>query len=193
MTPPPKALLSPEKLAVKAPKKFRVEFKTSRGSFVLEVTRAWAPHSADRFFALVKHHYFDGVRFHDVSPRQVNFGVHGHPDVNRVWSRARMLDDAPQWSNRRGLVSFHSVGPLTRTTRLTIHLADNQKLDDAGFVPFAFVSSGMQVVEALYRGYGPSQRDGSGPQLHRLLGEGNPYLAADFPKLDYIKSALIKS
>ncbi|HEY0713450.1 MAG TPA: peptidylprolyl isomerase [Polyangia bacterium] len=192
LPPPPKGLLAPNKLPKKAPKKYKVEFKTTRGTFVLDVTRARAPYSADRFFGLVKSRYFDGVRFFDITPgQQIDFGVHGHPAVNRVWANARMLDDIPHWSNRRGLVSFSSVGPMTRTTRLTIHMADNQRLDDKGYVPFAYVSSGMQVLANLYSGYGPSRLEGKGPRLDRVMSEGNPYLAKEFPKLDYIKSAAV--
>ena len=35
------------------PDSFRVAFATSRGTFVVQVNRAWAPLGADRFYALV--------------------------------------------------------------------------------------------------------------------------------------------
>ena len=52
----------------KAPDTFRVNFDTSRGPFVVEVTREQAPNGADRFYNLVKAHYFDGARFYRVVP-----------------------------------------------------------------------------------------------------------------------------
>ena len=56
------ALLHPATLNVKAPEVFQVKFATTKGDFVVEVTRAWAPLGADRFYNLVKHGYFHGRR-----------------------------------------------------------------------------------------------------------------------------------
>ena len=39
----------------KAPEKFKVEFHTSKGLFVVDVTRKWAPKGADRMYNLVNH------------------------------------------------------------------------------------------------------------------------------------------
>ena len=46
-----------------APDVFRARLETSKGDFVVEVTRAWSPVGADRFYNLVSHGYLDGVRF----------------------------------------------------------------------------------------------------------------------------------
>ena len=50
-----RALLRPAALKETAPETFQVKFVTTRGDFVVRVTRAWAPIGADRFFNLVKH------------------------------------------------------------------------------------------------------------------------------------------
>src|SRR6185437_14986022 len=50
------------------PDSFRVTFVASRGPFVVEVTRAWAPFGADRFRELVQTHFFDDERFFRVIP-----------------------------------------------------------------------------------------------------------------------------
>ena len=50
----------------------------------------------------------------------------------------------------------------------------------------------MNVVDALYGGYGEGAPRGNGPDQGRLQGRGNAYLNADFPKLDYIKKATIE-
>ena len=57
------ALRTPAKLKETAPATFRANFDTSVGPFVVEVTRAWAPNGADRFYNLVKYGYFDGGAF----------------------------------------------------------------------------------------------------------------------------------
>src|SRR5512138_1520178 len=48
------ALLDPASATAKAPASFRVRFETTRGGFVVAVTRAWAPLGADRFYSLVR-------------------------------------------------------------------------------------------------------------------------------------------
>src|SRR5438046_2102571 len=49
--------------ANEAPDNFRVKFTTSKGPFVVEVHKAWAPKGTQRFYELVQDHYFDGNRF----------------------------------------------------------------------------------------------------------------------------------
>ncbi len=51
-----------------APATFRVNFDTSKGPVVIEVTRALAPNGADHFYSLVKAKYYDGARFFRVVP-----------------------------------------------------------------------------------------------------------------------------
>ena len=47
------ALMSPETLAEKAPEVYKARFATTKGDFVVEVHRDWAPQGADRFYNLV--------------------------------------------------------------------------------------------------------------------------------------------
>jgi peptidyl-prolyl cis-trans isomerase A (cyclophilin A) len=49
----------------------------------------------------------------------------------------------------------------------------------------------MDVVDKIYNGYGEGAPRGKGPDQGRVQAEGNAYLAKDFPKLDYIKTATI--
>src|SRR6266550_7409261 len=51
------------RMNARAPETFQVRFQTSRGDFVVEARRSWAPIGADRFYNLVRHHFFDGQRF----------------------------------------------------------------------------------------------------------------------------------
>src|SRR4026207_2261629 len=83
-----------------APDVFRVKFETSQGDFVVQVTQAWAPIGADRFFELVKGGFFNGGRFFRVMPRfMVQFGINGDPKVSELWANARMKDDPVKQSN----------------------------------------------------------------------------------------------
>ena len=179
------ALRDPSLATAKAPAVFRVRFTTTRGTFVVAVTRAWAPLGADRFYNLVQAGFFDGVRFFRVVPSfVVQFGLSGDPRVNEAWQPARIADDPVQQTNLRGRLTFATSGPGTRTTQLFINLKDNRGLDGMGFAPFGEVApAGMAVVDAIYAGYGEL------PDQGRITSEGDVYLEAQFPRLDHVKKA----
>jgi peptidyl-prolyl cis-trans isomerase A (cyclophilin A) len=186
------SLLKPATLNLKAPAVFTVKFTTSKGDFVVEVTRAWSPLGADRFYNLAKYHFFDGAAFFRVLPGFVaQFGISPRPDVAKIWQDAKIQDDAVTQSNFRGSLTFATAGPNTRTTQLFINLADNANLDAMGFSPFGKVVSGMDVVDQFYSGYGEGAPGGNGPDQQRMQGEGKPYLEKSFPLLDIVKTTVI--
>ncbi len=60
---PDPALLAPEAATAEAPATYTVKLVTSEGDMLIDVTRAWAPKGADRFYNLVKIGYFQDVAF----------------------------------------------------------------------------------------------------------------------------------
>jgi peptidyl-prolyl cis-trans isomerase A (cyclophilin A) len=185
-------LMDPAQLNEKAPDKYQVKFDTTKGEFVVEVTRDWAPNGADRFFNLVKNGFYDDCRFFRVLKGfMAQFGLNGDPKVNIAWYQARIKDDPVVKSNKRGYITYAMAGPDTRTTQLFINYGNNSSLDKDGFSPFGKVIKGMDVVDSLYNGYGEGAPSGNGPEQVRIIREGNSYLKTSFPKLDYIKSAII--
>ena len=185
-------LRNPAALNEKAPDKFNAVFDTSKGSFTITVTRAWAPLGADRFYNLVKSGFYDDVRFFRViSGFMAQVGIHGNPTIAKAWVGARIQDDPVKQSNRRGFVSFATAGANTRTTQIFINFGDNVSLDKMGFAPFGEVTNGMGVIDKLYSGYGEGAPSGKGPDQQRVQGEGNAYLNKEFPRLDFIKAATI--
>ena len=54
-------LRTPAALTEKAPDTYKAKFDTSKGAFVVEVHRDWAPNGADRFYNLVKNGFYDDV------------------------------------------------------------------------------------------------------------------------------------
>jgi cyclophilin family peptidyl-prolyl cis-trans isomerase len=165
-----------QKAAVAAPPpdSFRVTFQTSRGSFVVAVTRSWAPFGADRFRELVQAHFFDDDRFFRVVPGFVaQFGINDKPNVNAQWDDKHIPDDSVRHTNARGTLTFATEGPHGRSHQLFVNLADNR------------VVQGMDVVDSLYSAYGDDPRQ---PMIQSL---GNSYLTRMFPKLDYIKTATL--
>jgi peptidyl-prolyl cis-trans isomerase A (cyclophilin A) len=175
-----------------APEKYRAKFETTKGDFIVEVTRAWAPHGADRFFELVTSRYYDGVRFHRVLKKFIaQFGVNGDPKTNQLWRQLRIVDDKPVEKNRRGTIAFAHNGPATRTTQVFINLANNRMLDSSNFVPFGNVTQGMDVVDQISALYGELAPKGAGPDPTKAETLGNDYFQREFPRLDVIKRASI--
>ena len=185
-------LANPAALNEKAPAVYKVDFDTSKGAFVVEVHRDWAPNGADRFYNLVKNGFYDNTRFFRVvSGFMVQFGINGDPKLSALWRNARITDDPVRQSNKRGYITFATAGPNTRTTQVFINFGDNSALDRQGFAAFGQIVSGMNVVDALYSGYGEGAPQGRGPEQGRIQQEGNTYLTRDFAKLDYVKKATI--
>jgi len=182
------ALLQPNSMKEQAPDRFGAEFETTKGSFTVTVTRAWAPLGVDRFYNLVKHGYFTDAAFFRVVPGFIiQFGLNAEPAVNRVWHSARIQDDPVTQSNKPGYITFATAGPNTRTTQLFINFGNNTFLDSQGFAPFGQVTSGMEVVERLYSGYGER------PDQALITSQGKAYLDKNFPNIDRIQSAKIVS
>jgi peptidyl-prolyl cis-trans isomerase A (cyclophilin A) len=187
------SLANPAALNEKAPADYKAKFDTSKGTFVIEVHRDWAPNGADRFYNLVKNGFFDNARFFRViSGFMVQFGINGDPKISAAWQDANIKDDPVKQSNHRGFVTFATAGPNTRTTQVFINFDDNSGLNGQGFAPFGQVVSGMNVVDQLFSGYGEGAPNGEGPEQGRLQSEGNAYLAKDFPKLDFIRKTTIE-
>jgi peptidyl-prolyl cis-trans isomerase A (cyclophilin A) len=182
-------LLHPETLKAKAPDSFKVKFTTTKGDFVAEVHRDWAPLGADRFYNLVKNRYFTNVAFFRIVPNFiVQFGMAADPKVGAVWQIASIKDDPMKATvhNTKGTLVFATSGPNSRTNQLFVNIGDNTRsLDPQGFSPFGEVTEGMDIVLGLYAGYGER------PDQNRILNEGKAYLDKNFPNLDSIKSAVI--
>ena len=179
--------------AQQAPDSFRARFSTTKGDFVIVVHRAWAPHGADRFYNLVRSGFYDGVRFFRVIPGfMAQFGIHGDTGVTTAWRVRTIPDDPVRHNNLRGMVTYATAGPGTRTTQIFINYRDNIRLDASGFAPFGQVVEGMEVVDALYGGYGEGAPNGRGPDQFRVNVEGEKYLARQFPKLDKINKATVE-
>jgi len=183
------SLKNPASLKEQAPDAYKVRLDTSAGPVVIQVTRALAPLGADRFYNLVKNGFYDEARFFRVLPGfMAQIGMNGDPSIQKVMGVARFNDDPVKGSNKRGFVTFAKTGqPNSRSTQFFINFADNSRLDKDGFAPFGEVIEGMAIVDKLHS-YGSNNV----PDQGRITNEGNPYLAKEYPKLDYIRKASIE-
>ena len=156
------ALLNPAGLTAKAPDTYKVKFVTTKGELVVQVTRAWSPLGADRFWNLVRNGFYNDATFFRVLPGFVaQFGLSANPAVNAAWQNARIQDDASTvQSNKRGTLSFATSGPNSRTTQIFINYGDNARLDTIGFTAFGVIlDNGMEIADKIFSGYAerPSQ------------------------------------
>lgn len=186
-----------EEAVASPPPVYRIDFDTSRGTFVVEAHNDWAPFGSARLYELVRKGFYDNDRFFRVVRGFiVQFGINGDPAVNRDWAGLSIPDDpmVGQHNVRGTLVFAQSSMPNSRTTQLFINLRDNtSSLDPQHFVPVGKVISGMETVDDIYAGYGEMAPMGPGPDATQIQTEGNAYLTRRFPHLDYIKTARVES
>lgn len=181
-------LLHPEKLNETAPDTFSVKVKTTKGDLKLKLDRELAPIGVDRFYNLVKNGYYnDVVIFRTSCGYVVQFGLHGDPSVSKAWGNAQIKDDPVKGSNTKGSFNFASAGPNTRNTQIFINPNDNLKLDQMGFAPLGQIIEGMDVIEKLNAVEGDAF-----PDFGKVQMNGNAYLKANFPNLDYIVTMTIE-
>ena len=178
----------------RAPDVCRIRLETTKGPITLEMQRAWAPHGADRFYTLVRAgFYYDSAIFRIRAGMWAQFGINGTPAVARRWRNRTIPDDPRVLSNVRGTVAYAFKDPNGRTTQVFVNLRDNSSSHDVEpFVPFARVIEGMAVADAWYAEYGEAAGGGirAGKQ-DPVFDGGNAYLTREFPKLDYIRRAVI--
>lgn len=190
-----KVLLNPALAKLKAPPKYTVRLKTTKGDVLIDVTREWAPHAADRFFNLVKAGYFTEVAFYRViAGFMAQAGIHGDPKISKLWGNLGIPDEPTKQSNTRGMVSFAAAGPNSRSTQFFINFGNNSNLDNyppSGFPPFGKVRN-MAAMDRIYSGYGEGAPMGRGPRQSSANNQGNAYFKAEFPQLDYIREARIE-
>jgi peptidyl-prolyl cis-trans isomerase A (cyclophilin A) len=177
-----------------APDVYRARFETTAGAFEIQVTRAWSPNGADRFYNLVRNGFFDDTYFfRAMAGFMAQFGLPADPTVGAAWTNASIKDDpAVGQSNKRGMVTFAKTGaPHSRSTQIFINFVNNAGLDAQGFTPFGQVAEGMESVDAIFTGYGDGPPGGMGPDQGRVRQLGSPFLAENYGKLTRIERARI--
>jgi peptidyl-prolyl cis-trans isomerase A (cyclophilin A) len=185
-------LKKPETFTETAPAVFKVKFETTKGEITVEAHRDWAPLGVDRFYNMVVAGYFVETPFFRVVPgTYAQFGIHADPNITDVWLDATLKDEPVLQGNTRGRLTFAMGGPNSRSAQFFFNLKDSSWLDNRGFGAIAEVTDGMNVVDALYSGYGDCAPNGNGPPQEQVIYEGNAFLKKEFTKLDYINRASI--
>ena len=175
--------------AARAPERTIVRLDTSVGFVDIEVLRAWAPRGADRFIALARH----GARFFRVRPgRWVQLGINGDPAIAQAWRGRTIPDDPFVQSNTRGTVAFAFAVPNGRTTQVFVNTGDNAASHDKEpFTPFGRVAAGMTHIDRVNAEHGEGPGGIRAGKQDPFFAGGNAWLDRTFPRLDYIRRAVI--
>lgn len=187
-----KAIFKEKWTGEKAPSTFITRFETTKGTFDVKITREWSPLAADRFYQLVKHRFFDSSVFYRVVPNFVAQFGGSDSSKSQKWRKYKIADEEVLHGNIKGSISFARSGKESRSTEMFINLKDNPRLDTInyaevkGFPSFGDVINGMDIVAALYSGYGETTR----PKLGTMYKNRREFFAL-FPQLDYILKAYI--
>jgi peptidyl-prolyl cis-trans isomerase A (cyclophilin A) len=188
-------LLKPDtpEFSARAPEVATVRFETSKGNVEIEVTRAWSPLGADRFIALARHGYYDGARFFRITAgRWIQFGINGDPAIAKAWRGRTIPDDPFKQTNVRGTVAFAFAVANGRTTQVFFNLTDNSPTHDKEpFTPFGRVTRGMDIVDAFNGEHGEGPGGIRAGKQDAFFEGGNAWLDAQFPRLDYIRRAVV--
>ena len=182
-----KDLTKPELFTETAPATYLAQFDASFGTFVVRVTRSWAPNAADRFYNLVKNGYYDDNRFFRVvTDVLAQFGINGDPKVNAAWEKAYIKADRAKQSNTRGRLSFATQNDdqNKRTTQVFINYGDNSKdMDQKSYAAFGEVTTSMVMVQRAFDKLVIDQA--------LFMQQGNEWIKQAAPQLSYIKTAVI--
>lgn len=148
----------------------------------------------------------------------VQWGIPGNTSVSAAWVNAVIANDPVILSNVRGTIAYAAEQDASgvacnRTTQIYVNceqrkhkdservcaathqppfprpaVANNSRLDALGFTPFATIDEVdmAAVVDRLYAGYGQT------PDQGLITSEGDAYLRASFPKLDYVTGTTTK-
>ncbi len=129
--------------------------ETDRGTIEIEFLATDSPKAAENFRLLAEHGYYDGLTFHRIVKGFMIQG--GDPEGDGSGGQSAWGDPFPDDINpgsalyrggyRRGIVAMANAGPNTNGSQFFI-LHQDYPLPPR-YVIFAFVKSGMDVVDAL--------------------------------------------
>jgi len=138
----------------------QIEFRTSMGSFVVELYPDKAPQTVANFMQYVNTSFYDGTIFHRVVDQYLIQGGGLTVDMEHKKTFDPIPNEADNGlKNERGTLAMsHKFDPNSATSQFFINLSNNKILDyyqpDAahmGFCVFGRVIKGMDVVEKISR------------------------------------------
>ena len=134
-----------------------LEFKTSKGTFTVQLFDKQAPITTENFRKYAEDGYFNGTVFHRVIPGFMVQGGGLTEDMKtKPGQRAPIQNEATNGlKNKRGTLSMARTSDInSATSQFFINVVDNDFLDhkgqsNFGYAVFGRVDSGMDVVDAI--------------------------------------------
>jgi len=133
-----------------------LEFKTSKGTFTVQLFDKQAPVTVENFLKYADDGFFEGTTFHRVIPGFMVQG--GGLDANlktKSGQRAPIKNEAENGlKNKRGTLAMARTNDInSATSQFFINLVDNDFLDNRpgsfGYAVFGRVASGLEVIDAI--------------------------------------------
>jgi cyclophilin family peptidyl-prolyl cis-trans isomerase len=132
-----------------------LEFKTSKGTFTVQLFDKQAPISVENFLKYADEGFFDGTIFHRVIAGFMVQGGGLTAELKDKRGRAPIKNEATNGlKNKRGTLAMARTNDVdSATSQFFINLVDNDFLDhkpgNYGYAVFGRVASGMDVVDAI--------------------------------------------
>ena len=162
------------------------------GKFTIELRPDWAPKGVERVLALHADGFFDGMPFfRAIKGFLIQLGISPDKQKHVRWSQAGTIEDdpSPGVAFTDGIVSFAGYSKDSRSTHLFLTLGTQSGLGKRPWeVPVGQIVAGMDVVHAIYTGYGDKVNQG---HLAPTSAHAAAYLES-FPKLDTIKACTLE-
>jgi len=133
-----------------------LEFKTSKGTFTVQLFDKQAPITVENFLKYADDGFFEGTTFHRVIPGFMVQG--GGLDENmkaKSGQRAAIKNEAENGlKNKRGTLAMARTNDVnSATSQFFVNLVDNDFLNNKpgnfGYCVFGRVESGMDVIDAM--------------------------------------------
>ena len=134
-----------------------IEFKTSKGTFKVQLFEKQAPVSVENFLRYVDEGFFDGTIFHRVIPGFMIQGGGLTADMQNKKGHEPIKNEATNGlKNKRGTLAMARTNDInSATSQFFVNLVDNTSLDQgrgsAGYAVFGCVVAGMDVVDQIAR------------------------------------------
>ena len=134
----------------------RVDFKTSMGTFTIELYPAKAPKSVENFLQYVKSGHYNGTVFHRVIPGFMVQGGGMTADMSQKPTRPPIpIESKNGLKNEIGTLAMARTNdPNSATAQFFINVGNNEFLnypgqDGYGYTVFGKVVAGMDVIDKI--------------------------------------------
>lgn len=133
-----------------------LEFKTSKGTFTVQLFDKQAPVTVANFLKYADDGYFAGTVFHRVIPGFMIQGGGLTADLKTKAGQREPIENEAKngLKNKRGTLSMARTNDInSATSQFFVNVADNDFLDhkpgNFGYAVFGRIDSGMEVIDAI--------------------------------------------